>query len=73
MFALTFIQTDFFFQLVESPPKGQQEECRFKALRHWLQFSEPEVVPCPRHVRSNRQIHTLVPDTERDRDIKTVT
>ena len=40
IFILTFIQTDFFLQPVESPSTGQSEKCRFKALPHWLPFSE---------------------------------
>jgi len=27
----------------ESPPGGQDTECRFKALLHWLHFSGPKV------------------------------
>ena len=46
IFVLTFIQMDYLLQPVETPPAGQLEECRFKALPHWLHFSEPEVSAC---------------------------
>ena len=43
LFILTSVRTDLFLQPVESPPAGQSEECKFKALPHWLHLSELEV------------------------------
>lgn len=40
---LFVVETDFLLQPLESPPASYYNECRFKALLHWLYFSDPEV------------------------------